>query len=317
MKKIALIGPGVKEIPPRGWGAVESIVWDYYTNLKKINYDVHIINTKRLGEVIKKINKEKYDIVHILYDDHITIAPEIKTGKIFYTTHFAYLTSPELKGKYKGYYDNILRKALKVKDKIFINAISQQIKNIYIREGFPEERINVIRNGAREDSFKFLEDCKYKDKSVYLAKIETRKKQYLYQSIEGLDFAGNFQDSSFDVNKDNYLGEWSKNFLYENLTNYANLVLLSDGEADPLVVKEALIAGLGVIVSEVASANLDLSKDFIDVIPNNKLEDIEYVEEIIKKNRIMSVEKREEIRRYALENFSWKNIINEYNKLLN
>lgn len=315
--KIALIGPGLKQIPPQGWGAVESLIWDYYINLKKINHQVDIINTARPNEIIKVVNRGKYDIVHIMYDDHIVIADRIRCRKIFYTTHFAYLTSPELKGKYKGYYNNFFKKALRVKEKIYINAISQEIKNIYVKEGFPEERINVIRNGAREDKFRFDKECKFKDRSIYLAKIETRKCQYLYQDIENLYFAGNYYDSKFNVNKDNYLGEWSKEFLYDNLTNYANLVLLSDGEADPLVVKEALIAGLGVVTNKIGSANLDLSKDFIDVILDDKLKDIKYVEEIIKKNREISLEKREEIRQYALDNFTWHNIIEEYNKLLN
>ena len=60
--------------------------------------------------------------------------------------------------------------------------------------------------------------------------------------------------------------------LYAITTNYANLVLLSDGEADPLVVKEAFNAGLGVVLSECATANLEvINKPFIDIIPNNKL----------------------------------------------
>jgi glycosyltransferase involved in cell wall biosynthesis len=311
--RIALIGPGIKEIPPKGWGAVESVIWDYYLNLKKINHDVVIINTSRQGEIIKKVNREKYDIVHIMYDDHISIVSRIKHGKILYTTHFAYLTSPELKTKYNGYYNNFFKKAIRYGNKIYINALSEEIKNIYVREGFPNDRIRVLRNGAREDKFRFSKECKFKEKSIYLAKIEERKQQYKYQNIKGIEFAGNFHNSSFDKNRDNYLGEWSKDYLYDNLTNYANLILLSDGEADPLVVKEALISGLGVIVSECAKANLDLEKDFIDVISDEKLDDLE---EIIIKNREISINKREEIRQYALENFSWEKVLEDYNKLL-
>ena len=37
----------------------------------------------------------------------------------------------------------------------------------------------------------------------------------------------------FDVNI-RYLGEWSKDHLYNNLTEFGNLILLSDGEAHPL-----------------------------------------------------------------------------------
>ena len=55
--------------------------------------------------------------------------------------------------------------------------------------------------------------------------------------------------------------------LYKGLTHYGNLVLLSDGEADPLVVKEGLMAELGVVISECASSNLDKDLDFITIIP--------------------------------------------------
>ena len=41
-----------------------------------------------------------------------------------------------------------------------------------------------------------------------------------------IDFVGNYDDSRFDKNHPNYLGEWSKEHLYEHLTDYANLILL-------------------------------------------------------------------------------------------
>ena len=116
-------------------------------------------------------------------------------------------------------------------------------------------------------------------------------------------FAGNIADNRFNQQK-NYLGEWTKEHLYANLTNYGNLVLLSDGEAHSLVIMEALAAGLGVVVSEFATANLDLDKEFITVIPEKKISDIDFVEEQIIKNREYSVQHRQEIREYAKQ-FDW------------
>jgi glycosyltransferase involved in cell wall biosynthesis len=147
---------------------------------------------------------------------------------------------------------------------------------------------------------------------VYVAKIEKRKGQYKYQSLQGIDFVGNYQDSDFDTNRPNYLGEWDKQTLYKNLTNYGNLVLLSEGEADPLVVKEGLIAGLGVVVSECASANLDLTKPFITVIPHDKLSDLQFVYRKILENRLTSIQMRQEIHEYAMDNFAWGKIIEKY-----
>ena len=43
--KIALIGPGIMEIPPEGWGAVEMLIWDYTVILRELGHRVEIINT--------------------------------------------------------------------------------------------------------------------------------------------------------------------------------------------------------------------------------------------------------------------------------
>ena len=89
------------------------------------------------------------------------------------------------------------------------------------------------------------------------------------------------------------------------------------GEADPLVVKEALMAGLGVVVSECASANLDRNLPFIDVIPDNKLDNLEYVRGVIERNRRRKYKKiGRKIRQYALEHFSWKKVIEKYTNLI-
>ncbi len=99
--------------------------------------------------------------------------------------------------------------------------------------------------------------------------------------------------------------------MYKNLTEYGNLVLLSDGEAHPLVCLEAFAAGLGVVVSEWAAANLDVRKSFITVIPEDKISDIEYVENHIVENREYSVAHREEIREYGRQ-FEWTNVMENH-----
>ena len=211
---------------------------------------------------------------------------------------------------------NIFKHVILNKDRLIINAISEQIKQVYVNYGFPANKINVLHNGAREDCFKYHDNPLNHDKSIYLAKIEDRKKQYIYQQIPNIDFVGNYHNSSFDISQPNYLGEWKKDTLYNNLSYYGNLILLSDGEADPLVVKEALICGLGVVVSECASANLDLTHKFITIIPNDKLHDILYVNDEVNKNRKYSIKNREKIREYGLKLFSWKNVINKYNQII-
>ena len=314
--KIILIAPGYKALPPTGWGAVESIVWDYYENLVKKGVEAVIVNTPNVNEIITETNqhigKAETAAVYIMYDDYIVVAPYIQCPKIYYMSHYAYITQPQFRKKQPHYFNNIFSSVVKNQNYITINAISPEIAQIYENYGIDRRRINVIHNGAREDLFRYSATPAKPGRSVYVAKIEARKCQYKYQGIKTIDFVGNYHDTPFDRTSPQYLGEWNKPTLYNSLTEYGNLVLLSDGEADPLVVKEALVAGLGVVVSECASANLDHGRGFITVIPNNRLNDLGYVEAEIAKNREYCAAHRQEIRDYALAHFSWDKIVDKF-----
>jgi len=309
--KISIIGPGFMSIPPVGWGAVESLIWDYTENLKKYGHDVQIVNTYNLQEIVDSVNSFDPDFVHMQYDDYAFLMPYIQCKRKALTTHYAYTEQYEKHPEYHGILHEIIN------GNFYVFCLSENIKNTYLKLGVANDRLFITPNGAREDLFIFKEECERKDKSIYLAKIDYRKRQFLFQNIKSLYFAGNLSDDRFDSNNINYLGEWNKDFLYSNLTNYANLILLSDGEADPLVTKEALMAGLGLVISEYSTANLDLSLPFIDVISENKINDIEYIENIIKSNRKKSIKMRKEIKKYAIDNFSWNIIIKEYLNLIN
>jgi hypothetical protein len=315
--KIVLIGPGCMPIPSPGWGAVERIVWDYYEVLSSdkegMGHDVHIVNTPQHSEIIRQCNELEPDVAHIMYDDHIHVAGDLNAKVILYTSHFAYLTDPAFVLKYSWYYYDIFQRVIQQSNnpRLWLNVISDDIRNLYVRNGFPADRVRVIRNGARDDLYRFNLKPTMPDKSIYLGKVEYRKGQYKYQSIPDIDFVGNYHDSPFNRVSSTYLGEWSKDKLYNMITDYGNLILLSSGEADPLVVKEALIAGLGVVVSECASANLDTSKPWITVIPNDKLNDLEYVSNKIKENRATAVADRMAIKEYALSKFGWYRILKD------
>jgi glycosyltransferase involved in cell wall biosynthesis len=318
--KIVLIAPGYKPLPPQGWGAVESIVWDYYQILTRKFQEIGqgdqvvIVNCSNPVDIVRETNLHlDADIVHIMYDDYIVVVPYLICPNIFYTTHYAYITHPQFETQWAHYFNGFFKKALEYSSKIQILAISEPIRQKYIQYGFPKERIVVLSNGARDDLFRYEPIApSLSDKSIYLAKIEERKAQHYYQTIPNIDFVGNYASSPFDIHSPQYLGEWDKPQLYEHLTDYANLVLLSSGEADPLVVKEALIAGLGVVVSSCCTANLDLTKPFITVIPWEKIRDIEYVKKVIEENRKISLSMREEIRTYALSQFAWNSIVDCY-----
>ena len=302
--KISIIGPGLMPIPPKGWGAVESLIWDMANALKDLGQEVQIINTTDGNKVLNAINEFNPDFVHINYDDFIVLYPHIKQPKAM-TSHFGYLERPDMMNGYV----NIFNKFQDMKPNVF--CLSEGIKNIYrIFSNFPEDKLFVTPNGVNIDAFDFKEEPAHPHRSMYLAKVDYRKRQHLFQNIDSLWFAGNIVDERYDT-KNNYLGEWSKEQLYKELTDYGNLVLLSDGEAHSLVIMEAFAAGLGVVISEYARANLDLDKKFITLIPEKKIKDIDYVEGQIIRNREYSIKHRDEIREYAKQ-FEWKNVLQKH-----
>jgi len=298
--KITLVGPGIMPIPPTAWGAVEILVWDTKNALEELGHEVQIINTKDYRQIINGINAFVPDFVHVHYDEFIPIMPYIQYPAAI-TSHFGYLERREM---FNGYI-NVAKEFQRLKPVVF--CLSEGIKKVYnVMFDVPKENTYVTPNGVNLDRFRRSMDPEYPNRSLYLAKIDYRKRQHLFQSIDSLWYAGNLADNRFDTNK-NYLGEWSKETLYEQLTDYGNLVLLSDGEAHPLVCMEALAAGLGVVVCQWGAANLDLDKEFITVIPEDKINDIDFVEDAIIKNREYSINNREEIIQYSKQ-FEWKEV---------
>ena len=73
-----------------------------------------------------------------------------------------------------------------------------------------------------------------------------------------------------------------------------------------------MVNGLGVVISKYAAHDLPEGLPFVTVIPDDKLEDISYVEEKIKENREISVSMRDEIREFAIDNFSWESLVKLY-----
>ena len=305
--KISIVGPGIMPIPPTGWGAVEILIWDQKIALEKLGHEIDIVNTQSPVEILQQINKFRPDFVHVQYDDFVELCPYIQYPNAI-TSHFGYLEQPN---RWDYYGPRVAEKFAKIKPNIF--CLSSGIKEVYEKQmGISSDQLFVTPNGVNVEEFKFEELPLGDDmcKSLYLAKIDYRKRQHLFQSIESLYYAGNNADPRFDVNK-NYLGEWSKETLYNDLTKYGNLVLLSDGEAHPLVCLEAFAAGLGVVISQWAAANLDVNKDFITVIPEDKIEDVEFIDGEILRNRYYSVNNRPEILEYAKQ-FDWVKVIEKY-----
>jgi glycosyltransferase involved in cell wall biosynthesis len=305
--KIVFIGPGFMTIPPKGWGAVESLIDDYRNALESLGHEVFIVNTPHLEVAVGLANMFNPDLVHIQYDDYAYITPHLLCKNIALTSHYAYLESGD---KWNKDYRNIFWNCVNSSANIF--CLSKGIQDVYRKAGVKEHRLHITPNGVKTAAYSFNQEPKFPDRSIYLAKIDFRKRQYLIQDIENLYFAGPLEDDRFDSTNERYLGEWTRDYLTNHLTDYSNIVLLSDGEAHPLVCLEGMAAGLGLVISEYATANLDTTLPFIDVVSEETIKNPEELQKIIKKNREISNTMRNEIRQYALSNFTWEKVIEKY-----
>ena len=295
--KICFIAPGEIEIPPKGWGALETVLWSQFKALEKLGEDVYFINEKNTQLTHQKILEINPDVVHLHYGKHWEIMPLIKCKKIITTHDGSFLQSIQ-------FHETLIRNFFY--DCRFFVLTSHE-KKLLLRIGISPNNIKTLPNGVDFDMFKKSEKADYPNKSICLGKIDKRKRQSILQKqSEDVIFVGECCDPEFNKNS-NYLGSWDRELVYENLTKYANFVLLSSSELQPLVCLEALSSGLGLVISEACIENLDISKNFITVIPDNKLNDNLYIQEKIKQNQKISIDSRKEILEYARE-FDWINI---------
>jgi len=341
--KITLVGPGLMAIPPKGWGAVEILIADQAAMLQAAGHQVTIVNQRERSHALNEIVASQPDLVHIHYDEYISWAEEISCPIVVATSHYPYL---EAYIKYESLFRQpLVLSGLRLFTRLFshrcirafgfplslLSALSYEAcfraflrskcsliclspgtANVYRHYGFRGE-ISVCPNGARDDLIQYRSTPLYPDLSICVGKIEPRKRQFYLTSLHDLRFVGPIADPRFPDDHPGYLGSWSREELFNELTNYCNLVLLSDGEAHPLVTAEALIAGLGLVVSEQAAANLDSSLPFITVISDKVLSNQAHVALSIRRNRQRCKQLgREVIRDYGLRRFALTTWVDRY-----
>ncbi len=314
--KICLIGPGIMPIPPPGWGAVEILIWDYFNELLNQGHNVTIINKLRYSareqndpnsqyckELIADINNGEYDFVHLHYDCLYHIIPLLTCKKIGFTSHYPYIDQPD-KHRVDGF-TPIYQFMLTYKQ-IYNFILAQKDIDFLIQQGINPNNIIKLENGVNVNAFNFKINGNNTDNTIYLGKISERKGQHKYQHLNRINLIG---PGGRELS--NWKGEWSREEVYMNLTNYGNMLLLSNGEADPLVIKEAFAAGLGVVINKTSGKNLT-ENDFITIIDDNKMDDLTYIQTIIDQNRNKCLHLREEIRQFALTHFDWSVILQNY-----
>lgn len=295
-------------VPPVGWGACEILIYNLAEAVRALGHTVDIYNNPNIEEVSNQINSIDYDFIHASYDNHAEPLLKFLKKKFCITSHYGFINRQEA---WDPHYHYLNQQVLKCPG---IIALSPEISSLYDRFGYNGFK-RVLRNGADVKKFRFSE--KGNGKAICLGKIEPRKSNnYLASRCNGIeiDYWGPLAEP-FRGNETNiHRGELSKEQLYDQLTEYSTLVLLSAGEAAPLVLPEAMAAGLSIVISPWCTANLPLDKKWITVIDTqDKLNNLPaYINGAIGTNQNY----RQEIRSFAERYFDWSIIVGDYIKTL-
>jgi hypothetical protein len=270
---VLLIAPGEMAIPTEGWGAVEYIVSKQALFLHSQGWDVIVLNSWYHRDWFKVFVKRP-DIVICHYDllaKRAFFYSKLLSVPLIAITHFGYAAFPE---KWKNGWDKYLKWISKSD---LIIALSPSIYRSFSKF-IPEKKLRLITNGA---------DCKSMKQNpspdrdfIWLGKIEPRKRQIefalrLNKSLD-VDFVGPINEEdlySLPINlRSQFLGPWRRMDIENNLSRYRVLVLLSDGEADALVLHEAQAAGLSLIVSMESVGAQDLSLPWVHLFDEENVD---------------------------------------------
>lgn len=298
--RIVHIGHGRMQIPPNGHGAVEAIISDYQFCCEKFGHEFLVVNDRRASWSMCVTDEFKADTAHLHDESKLDCFSELNAPIKIVTTHDPIFF--EKPNAFKGRFQ---------KGDFLIGCLCERQREGFRSWGIPEDRMIDTPNGARKDLIRFSETPKHSGRIVCLGEIGRRKRQNCLLPIRCVDLVGPVSpyDSislgglSFD--------HWTKQQVYEQLTDYAALILVSKSEAAPLVVMEALMAGLDVVVSEAASANLDRTQPFVHVLDEKTITNPTLLEIALMKI-LARTKDRAAVRAHAEMNHDWESLVKRY-----
>lgn len=313
--KMAFVASGYIPTPPISH-SILTLIQEYKYHSEKNGHQVDVFNHHDVEHVINEINSGNYDFIHLHARGFVKEFNHKLQQKFCFTCHDGYLLKP-----------NQWDDAFKQEFQSYLNTpgiitLSPAAKQFFLDAGYAGY-ISTQVNGI--DTTKVNLQKQGNGKAICLGWIQPRKQQRLLAAIVdgnlAIDFVGPLDDPDFvEGATTKYLGAWSLEDVYQRLTEYSCLVLISKGEVAPLVVIEAMAAGLCLVISESASTNLHV-KDFIKVLPDNILTDptpenkqivCESIAKLIEYNQSC----RQEIAAYAKDNFDFSHIIKNYDRII-
>lgn len=313
--KIALVASGQLPFPPAGWGAVEQLIWSFQQRLTALGHEVDVFNSIWYNDVLVALNTRRYDFVHLHCDLYCGSFTRYLRQPYCVTSHYGGF------GRYQPEqsdpsFDILFRDTLAAPGNI---VFSQHVARIYRQQAYPGF-LRVLPNPVDVERFTVRENGN--DRAICLGRIQPRKRQLelaaLLDGRAALDFVGPSDDDAesalLNGQTVRYRGSWSRAEVYAGLSAYSCLVLLSRAEGDPLVVKEALAAGLSVVVAQSAAADLPPAP-FVTIVPDDET-DPALLAAAIARAIAANHSLRATARAYALERFDTSVVATDYLRIV-
>ena len=270
--RFCFLGTGRTPIPPPGRGAVETILWAYRNELVARGHHVSIVNVKsdRLWAALPLAVRREgpFDWVWCHQERMVPITTfwgRVLGFRTLETTHRP-VSDVEPVDRFSAWQ---FRRAARAP----YHACLQEDLAVAMRALNPKSRAMVLPNATEVGAYTWRPGGN--GRAVCLGGVSSRKRQAVVAvALEGsgvhCDFIGPI-DHDDDHTRliaahPNYLGSWSREDVVERLTDYSCLVLFSVAECHPLVVGEAMAAGLSVVVSSSSTANMDVSLPWVTVV---------------------------------------------------
>lgn len=300
--KILHITPGVLEIPPKGWGAVEKIIWNYKIQFEKMGHQFDIglpwdikdgydiIHVHMANQSID-LNMNKYKYIYSLHDHHVYIRGKnsrlyeqnliAMKKSIISLTHAEYLID---------YFDST--------DKLFFLEHGVDT-NLYVDKNIKKENhklLCVASNGLIDD--------KLNDRKGFRLSIESAIELNLPITIVGPESNKKFFENNEDLLKYNKLKiiynptESELINIYNDHTIFLHLSNLEAGHPN-LTILESLSCGLPVVGTYLGKSNLNgIIRTSLN--KNDVIERINYV--------IQNYDKLKNYIKETIKNFDWENV---------
>lgn len=304
--KIVHVNPGHMEIPPKNWGAVEKIIWNYHCELKNSGIDSHV-------KYLNEIQKDEYDIVHVHMWNHALHLYEKGIPYIYtFHDHNVYLNGENT----KIYQDNLL--AMRLAEVAIVPAkfLIEYFDNvpIYLEHGVslneykPTEKTGItnkllcVGNNGISGNPTF-------DRKGFRYAINAAEKLGIPITVVGpSDGNKNFFDKYRNLLTPNVtvLYDTKTDELNEIYNDHDILIHATSIEAGhpPLTILEAAACGLPVITTDCSGElhTTTVGRDVDDVVQKINYVIDNYDDE---KNKTLD----------SVKQFDWKNVVKKLNEI--